>query len=73
MRLLGPVKVGTTIGKRTTLNFHNLSLLSSRIYSLFDAILRLHPLHVTDALRQRNMAQMKEEIKSPEKELSNEG
>ena len=34
--------------------------------------LRLCPLHVTGALRQRNMAQMKEQIKTPEKELCNE-
>ena len=34
--------------------------------------LRLHPLHVTGALRQRNMAQIKAQIKAPEKELSNE-
>ena len=28
---------------------------------------------LTDALKQRNMAQMKEQIKTPEKELSDEG
>ena len=34
--------------------------------------LRLCPLNIAGALRQRNMAQMKEEIKTPEKELSDE-
>ena len=34
--------------------------------------LRLCPLNVTGALRQRNVAQMKEQIKTPGKELSNE-
>ena len=33
--------------------------------------LRLCPLNVTGALRQRNVAQMKEQIKTPGKELSN--
>ena len=33
--------------------------------------LRLCPLQVTGALKQRNTAQMKEQIKTPEKELSN--
>ena len=30
------------------------------------------PFNVTGVLRQRNMAQMKEQIKTPQKELSNE-
>ena len=34
--------------------------------------LRLCPLHTTGEQRQRNMVQMKEQVKSPEKELSNE-
>ena len=33
---------------------------------------RLHPYNVTGAPKQRNMAQMKEQIKAPEKELSDQ-
>ena len=37
-----------------------------------DQYLRLTPDSITDVLRQRNVAQMKEQINTPEKELSNE-